>query len=483
MMKDDQQLTPLFDKLVQFSSNNPISFHVPGHKDGKVFPASGLPFFKDILKIDKTELNGLDDLHAADGVINKAQLLAADYFQTDQTFFLVGGSTSGNLAMILAVCGPDDTIIVQRNSHKSIMNALELSGARPVFVSSEFDERTNRYGNPSLEAIKEALAHYPNAKGLVLTYPDYYGKTYYLQEVIDIAHQQSIPVLIDEAHGVHFSSSPQFPPSALELGADVIVHSAHKMAPAMTMASYLHTQSAFISKQRIAHYLQILQSSSPSYPIMASLDLARAYLASLSEKDIHNVVESANLLREKLNNSEFWEVIFPEKAEDPLKITIAGKGRLNMKQVAELFEKEGIFPELATEQHILFLHGLTPFTEWAVITQALENIEQQLKNRPRHATIETRRIPQNRVQQLVFSYQEMRTKQSVFVYWQEAEGKVAAESVIPYPPGIPLILKGERITKEDVSQVEAMVSKGINFQNKHIKQGIEVFLSGLKKGE
>lgn len=478
MKKNDKISAPLFNALVDFAESHPISFHVPGHKDGTIFSAEGLPFFKNILRLDKTELTGLDDLHAATGIIEEAQQLAADYFQADKTFFLVGGSTVGNLAMILAICQPGDSIIVQRNSHKSILNALELAGARPVFLSPHFDENTGRYAAPSTEAIIEALNCYPDSVGIVLTYPDYFGSTYPLHEIIQAAHKKDIPVLIDEAHGVHFSSSHQFPDSALELGADIVVQSAHKMAPALTMASFLHMHSALIDSQKVAHYLQVLQSSSPSYPMLASLDLARFYLSSLSEEQIKDVLESTERLRNLLNTSKYWEVEQPTKRQDPLKITITGKEGLPMKQVAALFEKEGIYPELATNTQILFLHGLDVFKKWEAVKLALENMEEELKNMPRHATIGSRRIPQTLVKQLVFSYEEMKQKQIKFVSWQEARGEVAAESIIPYPPGIPLVSKGERLTEKTIELVLHMIKQGINFQHTHINQGIKVFVSG-----
>lgn len=483
MKNNKNKETPLFDALVSFSNNDPISFHVPGHKDGTVFPSPGLPFFKDILKLDKTELAGLDDLHAADGVIQEAQQLASDYFGTDRSFFLVGGTTAGNLAMILTVCGPDDTIIVQRNSHKSIFNALELSGARAVFVSSVFEEEEGRYGGPCLHSVKEALTQYPYAKGLVLTYPDYYGKTYLLQEAINAAHEKNIPVLVDEAHGVHFTASGQLPASALEMGADIVVHSAHKMAPAMTMASFLHIKSNRISTQQIQYYLQIIQSSSPSYPLMASLDLARSYLASLTDKDIAKAIESAENFRRILKRSKHWRVRIPDKADDPFKTTIVAEQGINMKHAATLFEQAHIYPELATDSHILFIHGLAPFTEGEKVMAALEKIEEQLKNTSRHATIESRRLPQASVQPLALSYQEMKKRKIFFVSWQEAAGKVAAEPVIPYPPGIPLICKGERITEEMVIQIMNMLTREINFQNTRIKDGVNVFLCDQEKGE
>src|SRR5690625_3359483 len=166
----NQEKTPLYDTLVNFTKRKPISFHVPGHKNGVTFPDT--EFFHSILQFDLTELPGLDDLHASTGVIAEAQELAAEFFQADHTFFLVGGSTAGNLAMLLTACSSGDKVIVQRNCHKSIMNGLELAGAHPVFISPKYDETVDRYTNPDIHTLKTALKENPDAKAVMLSYPD-----------------------------------------------------------------------------------------------------------------------------------------------------------------------------------------------------------------------------------------------------------------------------------------------------------------------
>src|SRR5690625_2352822 len=166
----NQEQIPLYDTLVNFTKQNPISFHVPGHKNGNIFPTKN--FYDRILQLDLTELPGLDDLHSPTGAIAEAQQLAADYFQADHTFFLVGGSTAGNLAMLLTACSSGDKVIVQRNCHKSIMNGLELAGAHPVFISPKYDETVDRYTNPDIHTLKTALKENPDAKAVMLSYPD-----------------------------------------------------------------------------------------------------------------------------------------------------------------------------------------------------------------------------------------------------------------------------------------------------------------------
>lgn len=468
----NQHSMPLFHKLMKFSKQKPISLHVPGHKNGDVFLDTAKNYYSSILPIDVTELTDLDDLHAPEGIIAEAEELAANYFCADHTFFLVGGSTVGNLAMVLTACNPGDKLIVQRNSHKSIINGLELSGAKPIFISPEYNPSVQRYTAPSYETVQQAIQKHPDAKGLVLTYPDYFGETYDIKQMIDLAYQYAIPVFVDEAHGVHFSLGKPFPKSALELGADVVVQSAHKMAPAMTMASYLHMRSSFVSKDRLAHYLQMLQSSSPSYPLMASLDIARAYLASLSESSTHAIVKSAEKLRSIFEKGHHWEVL---ASHDPLKITLQVKNGFSGFEIAKYFEEQSIYPELATDKHILFIHGLAEFQEFTLMEKIIKTCNEEYKYGTNHATIETRDLFKEPIQELAISYHSMVQLSEKKVPLAESQGLIAAEAVIPYPPGIPVILKGERITEEQIRLIQHLIQQGAKIQHRHIHEGIQVF--------
>ncbi|AIF41967.1 aminotransferase class I/II-fold pyridoxal phosphate-dependent enzyme [Virgibacillus sp. SK37] len=467
----DQRKTPIYQALINHTEKKPLSLHVPGHKNGEIFPDFAKKYFQPLLHIDMTELSGLDDLHAPSGIIAEAEVLAANFFQADKTFFLVGGSTVGNLAMILATCSAGERVIVQRNSHKSIMNGLELSGAHPVFITPEYDDELERYTQPSVATLREAIQAYPNAKAVLLTYPDYYGNTYDLPSMVKEAHAYNIPVLVDEAHGVHFSLGTPFPPSALEAGADVVVQSAHKMAPAMTMSSYLHMKTERLAESRIAHYLQVLQSSSPSYPLMASLDLARGFLATLRTEEKIKIIQQSSEVEHLLNESEYWEV---RKGQDPLKLTLHVKQFASANEIAKLFEMEGIYPELVTHNQLLFVLGLKPFEHLDRLKKAVKRINDQLKNSHKHDTIEIAKLFPKKIEELALSYNEMKQQDSEKMPYAKALGYIAAEAVIPYPPGIPLILKGQRITESQVSAMEELVKQGVKIQLRD-PSGIRVF--------
>lgn len=471
-----QHQTPLFDKLCQFQQQKPYSFHVPGHKSGDIFPKQGRAFFNHILQIDLTELTGLDDLHAPQEIILEAQQLAAEFFKTKVTFFLVGGSTVGNLAMILATCNRGDKVIVQRNSHKSIMNGLELAQAHPVFLSPEYDQHVNRYTHPSINTLKQAIKAYPDAKAVILTYPDYFGRAYQLRDMIELAHEHDMLVLIDEAHGVHFSLGEPFPSSAIQLGADIVVQSAHKTAPAMTMASFLHVNSDRIFIEDVAYYLGMLQSSSPSYPLLASLDLARSFLATLEQKQIYETIHSAEKVRAWLNELEGCCTLPITSYDDPIKITLQLEAGLSGYDIAHLFEQAGIFPELATHHQILFIHGLAPLQDEKLFKKSLKSVQEQLKKAQRHDIINLSQLFIKPIEQLSLSYASMKQLKTKHVSLQDAVGRIAAEAIIPYPPGIPMILKGERITDEHILVLTSLLQQGAKIQHQHIDKGITVFV-------
>lgn len=474
-MRKNQGDTPLYSGLCEMAERKPVSLHVPGHKYGALFPEKAKEYFQDILKIDATEITGMDDLHAPTGMIQEAETLAAELFNAQRSFFLVGGSTAGNLAMILATCGRDDVVLVQRNSHKSIMNGLELAGARPVFMAPTFDDTVERYTHPSIAALKRAIQAYPKAKALILTYPDYFGYTYDLEEVIQLSQAAGIPVLVDEAHGVHFPFNEGFPKSALEYGADVVVHSVHKMAPAMTMGSMLHMQSELVSEDRVAYFLQMIQSSSPSYPLMASLDLARYYLARLDKTDYEQILHMIEEVREIFGELEAVRVL-PEGSEvDPLKITLHVKAGYQTADIVRHLEESNVYIELSTERQILVVLGLGSFIDREKLEKAVKTVNERLKIVRNHATIEETKLFTNEMIQLALSYEQMNRFNVEEKSLHDSVGHIAAEAVIPYPPGIPLILKGEEIKREQIKQLEYLLSQNVTLQQRHETDRIRVF--------
>lgn len=460
----NQDRTPLYDVLKRHEKKHPISLHVPGHKNGRVFCTMDDPFFRYILNIDVTELTNLDDLHSPEGVILEAEELLAHAYQVDKSFFLVNGSTVGNLAMILATLNEGDTVFIQRNCHKSILNGIEMAKAFPVLLGPEFHESWGVASGVLLETIQRAYEAFPQCKAIIMTYPNYYGMVYDLGRVIQFAHERNIAVLIDEAHGAHFIGGDYFPVSAVELGADIVVQSAHKTLPAMTMGSFLHVRSRLVSYKEINRYLRILQSSSPSYPIMASLDLARNYIATYSKEDQIFLRELITTFKEELNQLSNINVLeYPNGQGDPLKMTIQSNSGLSGYELQNLLEREGVFTEMADPYNVLLVLPLLrkgmdfPFhTIVSRIRKALEGNNKDVAREKKKFTY----FQRNKISTLE-GIQELEEE---VVSISNIVGRIGAENIIPYPPGIPLLLRGEKITEEDQQSLLLLLESGARFQ-------------------
>ncbi|MFK4428460.1 MULTISPECIES: aminotransferase class I/II-fold pyridoxal phosphate-dependent enzyme [Bacillus] len=457
----NQNRMPLYEALIEFKERRLLSFHVPGHKNGLNFPQKASGGFKDILSIDVTELTGLDDLHSPFECIDEAQQLLAEVYGVHKSYFLINGSTVGNLAMILSCCGEHDIVLVQRNCHKSIINGLKLAGANPVFLNPWIDEVYNVPVGVRDEVIKEAITKYPNAKALILTHPNYYGMGIDLEASIAYAHAHKIPVLVDEAHGAHFCIGDPFPKSALVYGADIVVHSAHKTLPAMTMGSYLHINSRLVSEEKVSSYLSMLQSSSPSYPIMASLDIARFAIAVIKEEGHDEIVEFLRRFKEGLRSIPQIAILqYP--SQDELKVTVQTRCQLSGYELQSVFEKVGIYTEMADPYNVLLILPLQVNEGYMKAIEIIRLAMQQYKVKDKTASI--RYTYKGEISSLPYTYKQLERYETKLVSIEEAVGMIAAEMVIPYPPGIPLIMYGERITQEHTKQITHLEKTGARFQ-------------------
>ncbi|WP_017815554.1 aminotransferase class I/II-fold pyridoxal phosphate-dependent enzyme [Paenibacillus shenyangensis] len=411
---------PLYERLVQYASSGQRSFHVPGHKNGSIYQTGGMSealkqdIWEAILRIDVTEIEGTDDLHHPEEVILKGQQLASACFGADESHWLVGGSTSGNLALLLTVCThPGDIVIVQRNVHKSIIHGLMMAGAKAVFLTPDVEPHSQLAVIPDLQSVKQALNQYPEAKAVMLTSPNYYGIGIDLTAIAAECHMYSIPLLIDEAHGAHYGHHSRFPSNALKAGADGVVQSTHKMLAAMTMGAMLHIQGPLINRTLLKQRLTMLQSSSPSYPIMASLDLSRYLIdqygeelfakgleardhfvqgvkkstrfgvleVSYSNTEHMKSVESAEPLSmngDKLEGSK--DEVISYWTQDPFKVVIYDRmDRLPGTQLQKMLEQYGCFPEMSDDRYVVLVFSLgSQMEDTLQALQALEQIEEQL---------------------------------------------------------------------------------------------------------
>lgn len=460
---------PVFKVLSQHLQQKPISFHVPGHKNGLLL-SDFLPNMEQVLQYDLTELSGLDDLHSPEEAIAQAQQLLTSCYRTKKSYFLVNGSTAGNLAMVLSTVKAGDRVFVQRNCHKSIFNALQLAGAQPIFLRPEIDHELATTVGVSLEVFKQAIADYPDTKVAIFTYPNYYGQTFNIKEMIDFAHQHDLVVLVDEAHGAHFIIGEPFPASSLLYGADMVVHSAHKTLPAMTMASFLHINSERVSIRKVSQSLGMLQSSSPSYPLMLSLDIAREYVASFTKNDVAYLLQQIEQFHQELMKLPMFQVI---QTDDPIKLLLKVTNQgLSGFELQKLLEAEGIFTELADHDQVLLILPLLKVEQEYPFEEALRRIK-KVSDRIVPKEREQLVIPNaNPLSTLALSYTEMEELVAEPISFDQLSGRIAAETIIPYPPGIPLVIRGELITSQLVQQLKQLFSSSAKVQ------GGEAFLLG-----
>jgi arginine/lysine/ornithine decarboxylase len=474
---------PLFEALLKHKQISRWSFHVPGHKGGLLFEEEGAEYFKPVLPFDVTELTGLDDLHHPEGAIKEAQEMLASFYGVRQSFYLVGGSTSGNLAMILAALRPGEEVLVQRNCHKSILNGLELAGAIPIFLAPEMSVEAGFPLGIGAGSVKNALARYPEVKGIILTNPNYYGMQQNIKEIAELIHLHGGFVLVDEAHGAHFTLKGM-PESSILMGADIVVQSAHKTLPALTMGAFLHVNSSRIEEYRLKQALQMVQSSSPSYLIMASLDLSRLYVESLPSATLMQIIKQAEEMRNFIDQLPSFQTVrnVSGYSRDPLKVTVSSGREISGYELQRLFEQQGVFTELADDRNVLFVLPLGMMDQTR-LKEVFEKISDHL------STYKTKDIKERAavsffpsISKLEHSYLEMKSFPVKRFSLKDADGYTAAEAVIPYPPGIPLIAKGEKITSEFIRLYFFLKEKGARFQGINEHHEMYVFEKGKEQG-
>ena len=389
----NQHRAPLFEKMLQLYERNVTSFHVPGHKSGRGLDDIAIPFFRDVMAIDYTEISGLDDLHQPHGVIKEAEALAADCFGAEQTYFLVNGSTVGNLAIVLATCERNDLLIVQRNVHKSVIHAMMLAGVRAVFLPPRWDEETGVATSVTQHDVEDALLAYPEARAVMVTNPNYYGMGMDLQALAELVHAHDKPLLVDEAHGAHYGFHEAMPASALACGADAVIQSTHKMLSSMTMGSMLHVQGSRVNRERIQLRLNMLQSSSPSYPIMASLDLSRRTMHVDGRERLSHGLEAVNDLTWRMQAMPWFRVVqcgptVPPAAyetKDPFKVILSdATDTLSGYELQRQLEQSGCMIEMADARNVLLVFSIaSQLADVVHLVQGLARIsaEFQLKKK------------------------------------------------------------------------------------------------------
>ncbi len=363
-MNNRQIDTPLLSQLQLLADRDHAPFYTPGHKQGQGI-SSRLKHLmgEKVFRADLPELPELDNLFAPEGVIKNAQELASEAFGAKQTWFLINGSTSGIIASIWATCGEKDKIILPRNIHQSAIFGLILSGAIPIFINPEYDPNFDLCYGISTSNLAQTLEQHPDAKAVMVVSPTYHGICGDLKAIVNLTHQYNIPLIVDEAHGAHFHFHPQLPPSALSLGADIAIQSTHKVLGAMTQAGMLHLQGNLVDGDRLSQGLQLVQSSSPNYLLLASLDSARQQMATQGKSlltETINLALNARTQIKQLKNLQVLDLVpncpsFIDLDVTRLTVKVSDLGLTGYTADEILHEQLGVTCELPSLKNLTFI--------------------------------------------------------------------------------------------------------------------------------
>ncbi|MFZ5642784.1 MAG: aminotransferase class I/II-fold pyridoxal phosphate-dependent enzyme [Bacillota bacterium] len=471
-MKNDQQQAPLLDALLKYIRLSRGRYHVPGHGGGSGVPEDLLRFWgSGVFSMDVTEVPGLDDLNSPTGVIARAQELASQAFGVNRSFFLANGTTLGLQSLILSAGQPGDRLVLPRNSHRSVIGGLIISGIDPVFVSPVIVPGFDFAAGVSVFSYKSAFEKHPRACAAMCVHPTYYGTVGNTAEISQLARFAGIPLLADEAHGCHNYFHRDYPKGALELGADAAVQSIHKTGGSLTQSSILHLgRNTLLEGDRVFSAIKLLQTSSPSYLLMASLDAARRQLALRGTEMLEEILKGAEVLRKNISGIRGLEMLEPRHIDgddvfalDPSRVVIkvSGIGMTGYHAYSWLAEKYGIYAELADRNNIVFVLGPgTTIKGCKELSGAIKNMAER-EGGPPLAKGSFSGIPKAKV---IMSLRDAWFAPSRQVRIEDAAGKVSAEWVAVYPPGIPALIPGEEVCPSLVNYLIEARESGARFQ-------------------
>ncbi|MEX0269696.1 aminotransferase class I/II-fold pyridoxal phosphate-dependent enzyme [Leptolyngbyaceae cyanobacterium UHCC 1019] len=464
---------PLVNALQQCSDRLNAPFYTPGHKRGQSIPASLKDLLgKQVFRADLPELPELDNLFAPEGVILAAQELAAAAFGGDRTWFLANGSTSAVIAAILATCNPGDILILPRNVHQSVISGLILSGAIPVFIQPDYDAALDIAHCITPAAVKLALASHPSAKAVLMVSPTYYGACGEVSAIAQLAHNHGIPLIVDEAHGAHFAFHPDLPMSALQADADVAVQSTHKTLSALTQAAMVHVQGSLIDRDRLSKSLALVQSTSPSYLLLASLDAARWQMATQGEALMSHTLHLAEKARSQISQIPNLATLSHHHATTPgfvdfdstrLTVTVSGLGIHGFTADEILNTQLSVTAELPSLQHLTFIISLGNTA--ADIEQLISAFEQLAKQECRIQNSKFKIQNFYSLFPLPSSLSSLSPREAFFAATEtvaiaRAINRISAELVCPYPPGIPTLIPGELVTEAAIASLQKILASG-----------------------
>lgn len=449
----------LYQGLSAMAKKDSVNFHMPGHKNR----GDNMPWLKEAIKLDTTETYGADNLLNPDTIIKESLRNIAEIFGAKRSLFSVNGTT-GSIYMAQSVaCDPGDTLLVQRDSHKSVYNGAILNRLELDFVYPKYHAGKNIVMDIDPEAIEKKLKENPKIKAVMVVYPNYFGITSDLARIADIVHAHNAVLIVDEAHGSHMHFSDRLPPSALSCGADIVLQSTHKTLPSITQTSLIHLGSDRVDRYRLKRAHSLFQTTSPSYLFMTSIENAVMYMNSnKGRKDLDRLIDRVQKFRREVSELSGFEML--DEADlinglDLTRILFRHEGLTGIVLKDELFHSHNINLEMADLYYALALCSINNTqADFDRLYHALHQMADKYTQEKMGKEFAVDLIPATvRVPMYEAYYRE---KEEIRL--EDALGRLAGQQITPYPPGVPMVLPGEEITEVILEKLRYLKEVGIN---------------------
>lgn len=455
----------LWKELEDYSTSDYYPFHMPGHKRKEWSYYNRFPSF---YRYDISEINSFDNLHDAKGLLLSSQQRAARVYRAEESFFLVNGGTAGILSAVSAVAQDGKNLLMARNCHKSVYNAVMLNRLHTEYLWPGMIEEFDIQGEISAAQIKKKLGDRKDICGVVITSPTYDGIISDIAEIAEAVHARHIPLIVDEAHGAHFVLSEKAPKSAVECGADLVINSVHKTLPALTQTALLHVQGRLADREKLKNYLRIYQSSSPSYLLMASIDVCINYIEREGQESYDRLLKFRRRIDEKATDFSRIRILPAGEKQDSGKLVISVKNTdmTGWGLYRILLQKYHLHMEMAAPSYVLGI--LTGMDTWEGVERLLCALG-EIDSETAEDAESDRGIKKKERTDDIYSIVPMSSRLSIYeaagsekewVFPEEATGRVSGGFLYFYPPGIPMLAPGEIISEQQVSLIKRCRERG-----------------------
>ncbi len=460
---------PIVDALLKYKEEENSYFAMPGHKMGKAYEDTkeGKIILDNFIKFDITEVEGLDNLHNPTSIIKEGQEQLANYYGCKKSYFLVNGSTSGNMIMIFATFREGDKIIVERNCHRSVFNSIILRKLKPIYVMNEVSEKYDAPFSINKKHLFKLIKENQDARGILLTYPNYYGICTELEEIVKEAKKYNMKVLIDCAHGAHFGVIDELPDNPLKLGCDMVVQSAHKTLPSLTQTSFLHVNCDELLDE-VNFYTSMFLTTSPSYLFLASMDYSRYYLQKYGSKDYSILINLCEEYRRKINLIGFYHIIdehdiiknssstrnkvYIDKTRYIINVPKGFSGHL----LLDYLKANKIQCEMSDSRNVVLIFATSNTRD------DFDKLYRILKECNKDTLIDKYVKPMQFEIPLIDKLPwETLNMKKVECSIKDSINKVCGQAIVPYPPGVPLIMPGEIITKDIIDIIGYYIDNNV----------------------